>query len=303
MPTLYQINAVLLCVGVIIVVAVIVCFVALPIGHARGSLFRRMQLHHAGARGDIDKVPQPTRNDTRDDAATTGKVLECYSAPLRCTGRLSDSTTMDGGGVANTANARALRQCMLSSDRGWCERRNGDGKSACVPGQLTGPDDPARRCQNWWYQGMCLVGPECRKHALVPPPAMLRDDYHHPAPYYYRNYPWSSGSWAAYDRRYQDVATVAFHNTVEGPTTHAPAPTAATVPTSTHSSVYDASTSYNPYESFGLHGTRELRPCALESVGASAGCDGVERTVSSRALSPTSSYYQRALRRGDADEA
>lgn len=82
-----------------------------------------------------------------------------------------------------------VQKCMQHPQRGWCVDRQGKGK--CVPGFLDGPFDPGVHCANWWFQGMCLNGPLCRRTNVVPQASTARGVYHHPAPYYYRTIPWN----------------------------------------------------------------------------------------------------------------
>lgn len=97
--------------------------------------------------------------------------------------------------------------CMKSCDHGWCMDRQGGGK--CVPGFLDGPFDPGVHCNNWWFKGMCLSGPMCRRTHEIPQPSLKRSWYHHPAPYYYRNIPWNSGTWCGLNRCYDKPVVVA----------------------------------------------------------------------------------------------
>lgn len=87
-----------------------------------------------------------------------------------------------------------VQKCMQHSQRGWCMDRQGRGQ--CVSGFLDGPFNPGVHCANWWFQGMCLSGPLCRRTDVVPQASTERGAYHHPAPYYYRNIPWNDGEWA-----------------------------------------------------------------------------------------------------------
>ena len=84
-----------------------------------------------------------------------------------------------------------MQPCMKSKSHGWCTDRQGGGQ--CVPGFLDGPFDPGVHCANWWFSDMCLSGPLCRRTNTVPPPSIVRNTYHHPAPYYYRNASWKTG--------------------------------------------------------------------------------------------------------------
>ena len=93
-------------------------------------------------------------------------------------------------------------QCQQSRSHGWCVDRQGNGK--CVEGFLNGPFDPGIHCANWWFQGMCLHGAQCRRIVNIPAPSIARRQYHHPAPYYYRNLPWNNGIWCNGDRRYDE---------------------------------------------------------------------------------------------------
>jgi len=83
------------------------------------------------------------------------------------------------------------------------------GKGRCVAGFLDGPFDPGVHCANWWFQGMCLNGPLCRRTDVVPQPSVERGPYHHPAPYYYRNMPWNDGEWCGGDRCYDEPVVLA----------------------------------------------------------------------------------------------
>ena len=100
-----------------------------------------------------------------------------------------------------------MAACMQSCDHGWCMDRQGGGK--CVPGFLDGPFDPGQHCNNWWFKGMCLTGPLCRRTDVVPPPSVERGWYHHPAPYYYRSTPWNTGQWCGLNRCYDKPVVLA----------------------------------------------------------------------------------------------
>lgn len=168
-------NAMLVTLVGIVVIAVVACVIVWPSGPALGASY----VHR------VDVAPR-----------------EAFVAPMECVG---------GAARSSSAVVHRMERCLLEPNRGWCEDRQGGGR--CVPGQLTGPDDPNTRCHNWWYNGMCMVGPQCREHAVVPPPSLLRSEYHHPAPYYYRNWPWSSGTWRGTARRYPGIDTVEVVNT------------------------------------------------------------------------------------------
>lgn len=101
---------------------------------------------------------------------------------------------------SSRADRRTKTACLVAPNQGWCVDRQGNG--VCVPGQLAGPNDPGRRCAEWWYEGMCLVGARCNEHDPLPPASLERGAYHHPAPYHYRTWPWVDGAWDKSTRLY-----------------------------------------------------------------------------------------------------
>lgn len=102
---------------------------------------------------------------------------------------------------------KGMHNCTSSHEHGWCVDRQGKGK--CVKGFLDGPFDPGEHCANWWFQGMCLNGPLCRRTDVVPQPSTERGAYHHPAPYDYRTMPWNDGAWCEGDRCYNAPVVLA----------------------------------------------------------------------------------------------
>ena len=88
------------------------------------------------------------------------------------------------------SQSKMMKSCLNSTLHGWCMDRQGNG--LCVPGFLDGPFDPSVRCSNWWFHDMCLSGPLCRRTHVVPQPSVVRNRYHHPAPYNYRNRAWTT---------------------------------------------------------------------------------------------------------------
>lgn len=105
------------------------------------------------------------------------------------------------------SHTHSMQQCQTSKSHGWCMDRQGGGK--CVPGFLDGPFDPGVHCANWWFRDMCLSGPLCRRTNVVPQPSLVRNMYHHPAPYYYRNIPWNTGRWCDGNRCYKKPVVLA----------------------------------------------------------------------------------------------
>ena len=191
---LRHINATMLILAIILVIAVVICAFALP-------------------RGPVPQVP-PSNVRTHITHHRDPSENEPFTAPLHCTSLYSSpppTGSLSGSSSSNTTSFAQQQNCLQQLNQGWCTDRQGNGK--CVPGQLTGPDDPTQRCADWWYNGLCLIGPRCREEAVVPSPSLLRDGYHHPGPYMYRNYPWSSGTWKGFDRYYPGIDTVSVVNT------------------------------------------------------------------------------------------
>jgi len=197
-------NPILGVLCVVMFLAVVVCTISWP-RHFRGHSVR---VTHTGQ--SLPEAGADASNETNNE--TNNKTNnETFVAPLSCVAGGKELEREE-----HTGSLRAMEACMATPGRGWCTDRHGKGK--CVPGELMGPNAPTTRCQDWWFQGMCLMGPHCRQLAQIPPPSLRADGYHTPAMYFYRNWPWGNGKWDGYSRHYpadenEDTINVSVANT------------------------------------------------------------------------------------------